>query len=147
MPRISAGLLMFRIHDGEVEVLLAHPGGPFFKNKDDGAWSIPKGEIDEGEDLLDAAQREFEEETGVKPSGPFIPLTPIKQKGGKIVHAWAFKGDCDPAANGQQYIYDGMAATVGKDDGVSRNRPNGILRSHGGESEDQSGAGSVYRRT
>jgi predicted NUDIX family NTP pyrophosphohydrolase len=98
MPRISAGLLMFRIHDGEVEVLLAHPGGPFFKNKDDGAWSIPKGEIDEGEDLLDAAQREFEEETGVKPSGPFIPLTPIKQKGGKIVHAWAFKGDCDPRA-------------------------------------------------
>ncbi len=89
---------MYRIHGGELQVLLAHPGGPFFKKKDDGAWSIPKGEIEEGEDLLEAAQREFEEETGVKSSGPFIPLTPIKQKGGKIVHAWAFKGDCDPSA-------------------------------------------------
>jgi predicted NUDIX family NTP pyrophosphohydrolase len=98
MARISAGLLMYRIRAGAVEVLLAHPGGPFFKNKDAGAWSIPKGEIDKGEDMLEAAQREFEEETGVKPSGPFIPLTPIKQKGGKIVHAWAFKGDCDPSA-------------------------------------------------
>jgi predicted NUDIX family NTP pyrophosphohydrolase len=98
MPRVSAGLLMYRIRDGKLQVLLAHPGGPFFKNKDDGAWTLPKGEIEPGEDLLEAAKREFEEETGVTPTGPFIELAPIKQKGGKIVHAWAFRGDCDPGA-------------------------------------------------
>ena len=97
MPRVSAGLLMYRIQDGKLQVLLAHPGGPFFKNKDEGAWTIPKGEIEPGEDLLEAAKREFEEETGVTPTGPFTALTPIRQKGGKVVHAWAFKGDCDPA--------------------------------------------------
>ena len=73
------------------------PGGPLFRNKDDGHWSIPKGEIEAGEDLLATAQREFTEETGLPPIGPFIPLQPITQKGGKIVHAWAFQGDCDPA--------------------------------------------------
>jgi predicted NUDIX family NTP pyrophosphohydrolase len=98
MPRLSAGLLMHRIQDGAIQVLLAHPGGPYFVNKDEEAWSIPKGEPDANEDLLVTAQREFEEETGVKPSGPFIPLKPIKQKGGKIVHAWAFEGNCNPAA-------------------------------------------------
>lgn len=98
MPRVSAGLLMYRIQDGELQTLLAHPGGPLFKNKDDGAWSIPKGEIEPGEDLLEAAKREFQEETGVVPTGPFIALTPVKQKGGKVVHAWAFKGDCNPVA-------------------------------------------------
>lgn len=98
MPRISAGLLMYRIRDGALQVLLAHPGGPLFRNKDDGAWSIPKGEIESDEDLLAAAQREFEEETSVRPTGPFVALAPIKQKGGKIVHAWAFEGDCDPQA-------------------------------------------------
>src|SRR5713101_65978 len=97
MSRISAGLLMYRIYGGTLQVLLAHPGGPFFKNKDEGAWSIPKGEIEPGEDLLEAAKREFEEETGVTPTDTFTALTPIKQKGGKIVHAWAFKGDCDPS--------------------------------------------------
>jgi predicted NUDIX family NTP pyrophosphohydrolase len=98
MPRVSAGLLMYSIQDGKFQVLLAHPGGPFFKNKDDGAWTIPKGEIEPGEDMLEAAKREFEEETGVTPTGPFIELTPITQKGGKIVYAWAFRGDCDPSA-------------------------------------------------
>ena len=97
MPRVSAGLLMYRIRDGKLQVLLAHPGGPYFKNKDELAWTIPKGEIEPGEDLLEAAKREFKEETGVTPTGPFIALTPIKQKGGKIVHAWAFNGNCDPA--------------------------------------------------
>jgi predicted NUDIX family NTP pyrophosphohydrolase len=96
MPRLSAGLLMYRIRDGSIQVLLAHPGGPFFAKKDEGAWTIPKGEPDADEDLLLTARREFEEETGIKPTGPFIPLKPIKQKGGKVVHAWAFKGDCDP---------------------------------------------------
>ncbi|MEI8375618.1 MAG: NUDIX domain-containing protein [Planctomycetota bacterium] len=99
MSRLSAGLLMYRIKGGVLRVLLAHPGGPYFVNKDDGAWTIPKGEPDTDEDLLVTAQREFEEETGVKPTGPFLPLKPIKQKGGKIVHAWAFEGDCDPAAS------------------------------------------------
>jgi predicted NUDIX family NTP pyrophosphohydrolase len=97
MPRFSAGLLMYRINNGVIEVLLAHPGGPFFCNKDDGVWSIPKGEPEPGEDLLRTAQREFEEETGLKPTGTLIPLNPIQQKGGKIVYAWAFEGDCDPS--------------------------------------------------
>ena len=98
MPRVSAGLLMYRMDDGTLQVLLAHPGGPFFRNKDEGAWSIPKGEIEPGEDVLEAAKREFEEEIGFTPTGPFIALTPVKQRGGKIVHAWAFEGNCDPSA-------------------------------------------------
>jgi len=97
MPRLSAGLLMYRIRDEAIQVLLAHPGGPYFVNKDDGHWSIPKGEPGPDEDLFHTAQREFEEETGLKPAGPFVALQPVKQKGGKLVHAWAFQGDCDPA--------------------------------------------------
>ncbi len=96
--KLSAGLLMYRLCEGVCEVLLGHPGGPFFQKKDAGAWSIPKGEIEADEDYLDAAKREFQEETGLVAEGPFIELTPIKQKGGKVVHAWAFAGDCDPAA-------------------------------------------------
>jgi predicted NUDIX family NTP pyrophosphohydrolase len=95
--RVSAGLLMFRRAKIDiVEVLLAHPGGPFFRNKDDGVWTIPKGEVQPDEDFLARAQIEFEEETGTKPSGNFIPLGSIKQKGGKTVHAWAFEGDLPP---------------------------------------------------
>lgn len=97
MPRLSAGLLMYRIKNGAIQVLLAHPGDPYFAKKDDESWSIPKGEPGPDEDLFLTAQREFEEETGLKPTGPFIPLQPVKQKGGKVVHAWAFEGDCDPA--------------------------------------------------
>jgi predicted NUDIX family NTP pyrophosphohydrolase len=94
-PRISAGLLMFRRREGQLELFLAHPGGPFFARKDDGHWTIPKVEPDEGEDdLLLTAKREFFEEVGIQPNeGPFIPLGNIQQKGGKIVHAWAFEGD------------------------------------------------------
>ena len=99
MPRLSAGLLMYRFRDGAPQVLLAHPGGPLFARKDLGVWSIPKGEPDDGEDLLVTAQREFREETGLTPQPPFLPLAPIQQKGGKIVHAWAFAGDCDPQTN------------------------------------------------
>lgn len=97
MPKVSAGLLMCRIRDGALQFLLAHPGGPFWKDRDAGAWTIPKGEIQQGEEPLAAAQREFEEEVGFKPRGRFIELAPITQKSGKIVHAWAFEGDCDPA--------------------------------------------------
>ena len=95
MPRISAGLLMYRIRDGRLHVFLAHPGGPYFVRKDEGSWTIPKGEPDPEEDLFETAKREFQEETGIVPSGPFIPLTPVTQKGGKIVHAWAFEADHD----------------------------------------------------
>jgi len=98
MPKMSAGLLMYRRRDGVLEVLLVHPGGPFFASKDEGAWSIPKGVVDEDEDPLSAARREFGEETGVGADGPFDPLTPIRQKSGKLVHAWAFEGDADPRA-------------------------------------------------
>lgn len=98
MSKVSAGLLMYRIQDGNLQVLLAHPGGPFFRNKDYGSWSIPKGEIEPDEDVLGAAKREFEEEIGINPEGPFIELAPMKQKGGKVVHAWAFEGDCDTSA-------------------------------------------------
>jgi predicted NUDIX family NTP pyrophosphohydrolase len=87
---------MYRLRDGEIEFLLVHPGGPFFRNKDAGAWTIPKGEIDEGEDPLLAAKREFREEVGIEPVGEFVELTPITQKGGKRVLAWAFAGNCDP---------------------------------------------------
>lgn len=96
MPKVSAGLLMYRLCDGVLQVLLVHPGGPFWRGKDAGAWTIPKGEIDPGEDALETAQREFREETGLTPHEPFVPLGSITQKSGKIVHAWAFEGDCDP---------------------------------------------------
>jgi predicted NUDIX family NTP pyrophosphohydrolase len=91
--RVSAGLLMFRRRDGELEVLLVHPGGPFFAKKDEGAWTIPKGEAALDEDFLTRAQIEFEEELGIRPHGNWIELGSIKQKGGKTVHAWAFEGD------------------------------------------------------
>ena len=98
MPKISAGLLVYRMRGGVLQVFLVHPGGPFWAKKDLAAWSIPKGLIDEGEDPLAAAQREFEEETALKVSGQFIQLTPVKLKSGKVVRAWAVEGDCDPSA-------------------------------------------------
>lgn len=91
----SAGLLVYRIRNNTTEVFLAHPGGPFFVKKDDGSWSIPKGEINDDEDALTAAKREFEEETGKPIDGDFIKLQPIRQKSGKTVHAWAVEGDVD----------------------------------------------------
>ena len=94
----SAGLLLFRRSSGQLELFLAHPGGPFWRGRDAGAWTIPKGLTEPGEDLLAAACREFEEETGVKPLGPFLPLASVRQKAGKVIHAWAWEGDADPAA-------------------------------------------------
>ncbi len=91
----SAGLLMYRVRDGVLEVLLAHPGGPYYRNRDDGCWTLPKGAIEEGEDFLSTARREFKEETGIVPTGEMISLASIRQKGGKTVHAWAFAGDWD----------------------------------------------------
>ena len=94
----SAGILLFRDTAGRLEVLLVHPGGPFWAAKDAGAWSIPKGRIDEGEDPLAAARREFEEETGTRATGEPRALEPRRQPGGKLVYAWAMRGDLDPAA-------------------------------------------------
>ena len=93
----SAGLLMFRRQGAQIEVLLGHPGGPFWAARHEGAWTIPKGGGDVGEDPLDTAIREFREETGFEPCGPYLPLGHITQRAGKLVRAWAFEGDCDPA--------------------------------------------------
>lgn len=98
MPKKSAGLLLYRMIGGYMEVLLVHPGGPFWANKDDGAWSIPKGEFDPGEDALNAAKREFREEMGLVAKGEYQPLKPLRQKGGKIVYAWAVQCDVESAA-------------------------------------------------
>ena len=95
IKRQSAGILLYRSTDSVPEVFLVHPGGPFWKNKDDGAWTIPKGEFDESEDPLSAAIREFNEETGFNIQGEFKPLSPIQQKAGKMVVAWAIEGNVD----------------------------------------------------
>jgi predicted NUDIX family NTP pyrophosphohydrolase len=95
-PNVSAGLLLFRRPNGRLEVFIAHPGGPFWRDRDVGAWTIPKGIVETGEDLLDAARREFVEETSIQPSPPFIPLGSIRQKAGKTIHAWGWEGDADP---------------------------------------------------
>ena len=97
MGKKSAGLLMYRRRSACIEVFLVHPGGPFWAKKDRGAWSIPKGEYTSAEDPLEAARREFREETGFAVQGEFRPLRPVKQPGGKVVSAWALEGDCDPA--------------------------------------------------
>lgn len=98
MPKASAGILMYRFDDGRLEVLIVHPGGPYNARKDEGAWSIPKGEFDPGEDPLRTALREFHEELGKRISGEFIRLQPVRQKGGKLVHAFAVEGDLDTDA-------------------------------------------------
>ena len=96
--RVSAGVLLYRVRDGALEVFLVHPGGPFWRRKDEGAWSIPKGEVEEGAEPLATALREFEEETGTALHGEGVPLSPVRQPGGKLVRAWAVEGDIDPAS-------------------------------------------------
>jgi predicted NUDIX family NTP pyrophosphohydrolase len=95
MPKQSAGILAYRKTSGRLEFLLVHPGGPFWQNKDEGAWSIPKGEFTTGEDPLEAARREFHEEIGTSIDGTFVPLEPVKQRSGKIVHSWLVEADVD----------------------------------------------------
>jgi predicted NUDIX family NTP pyrophosphohydrolase len=95
---VSAGLLLYRRVGTGLEVFLAHPGGPFWSRRDAGAWTIPKGLVEPGEDPLAAACREFEEETGIRPVGPFLPLGEVRQKAGKVVRVWAWEGDADSAA-------------------------------------------------
>jgi predicted NUDIX family NTP pyrophosphohydrolase len=95
----AAGLLMCRFENNTLQFFLVHPGGPFFKNKDDGVWSIPKGVPDsENESMLNVAIREFAEETGIKPDGDYFPIGSVQQKGGKVVHGWTFLGTWDPSA-------------------------------------------------
>ena len=96
MAKESAGIVLYRIREPDTEFFLVHPGGPFWKNKDAGGWSIPKGELSSGEELLAAAEREFFEETSHRLTGPFVPLGKIKTPGGKTIHAWATEGECDP---------------------------------------------------
>jgi predicted NUDIX family NTP pyrophosphohydrolase len=98
MKKKSAGLLMYHFNNGALELLLGHMGGPFWEKKDEAAWSIFKGEFADDENPFDAAKREFLEETGIEPVGDFIELTVIKQPSGKLVHAWAFEGNCDASA-------------------------------------------------
>ncbi|MFP9099264.1 NUDIX domain-containing protein [Flavobacterium sp. RHBU_24] len=95
--KTSAGILLYRLDVGEPQFFLVHPGGPFFTKKNEGWWTIPKGEPNDGEDLINCAIREFTEETGYTPIEPYFPLKPITQKGGKTVHAWAAAGNLDPA--------------------------------------------------
>lgn len=96
--KLSAGILLYRLRKGEVEVFLVHPGGPFWAKKDDGAWSIPKGEYGAGENPLSVAKREFQEETGFEIGGALHPLTALKQPSGKMISAWAVEGDVDPTS-------------------------------------------------
>ena len=95
---VSAGILLYRLAPGGPEVLLAHPGGPYFAGQDVGIWGLPKGLADPGEDLLAAARREFAEETGLVPQGPYLPLGQVTLRSGKVVHAWACRGDADPGS-------------------------------------------------
>jgi predicted NUDIX family NTP pyrophosphohydrolase len=97
MSKRSAGLLMYRIREGRLNVFLVHPGGPYWSKKNEGSWTIPKGEHEPNEEPLEAAIREFREETGFEVAGPFGELGSVRQKSGKVVLAWAFEGDCDPA--------------------------------------------------
>lgn len=95
MAKKSAGLVMYRYRNSILEIFLVHPGGPFWAKKDEGSWSIPKGEYSDDEEPFHVAKREFKEETGYDAEGDFLPLTPIKQPSRKIISAWAFEGDCD----------------------------------------------------
>lgn len=104
MLKDSAGLLMYKIVDSELKVFIVHPGGPFWKDKDEGAWSIPKGEIEEGEDTLSAARREVKEETGIEAKEPFIELGHVRQASGKIVYCWAYEGDWAGLLMGSAYV-------------------------------------------
>ena len=146
-PRRSAGILLWRTRaDGELEVLIGHPGGPFFAKRDDDVWSILKGEYDADEDPLTVARREFEEESGhVPPDGTPVPLGEVRQKGGKLVVAWALEGDLDPAAASLEHVPDGVAAALGSHDRRARDRPGGVVRPRHGEDEAQGRAASVPR--
>lgn len=131
---VSAGLLLYHRTGGELEVLLAHPGGPFWAHRDAGAWSIPKGLVEEGEDVLVAACREFEEETGLRPTGPFLSLGSVRQKAGKLIYAWAWQGDADRVAAGLRPMAQ-----------VSEGRSLRLVRPSDRAGEAESGPDGVHR--
>ena len=147
MPtRKSAGILLYRLVGDDLEVLLAHPGGPYFADRDGDVWSIPKGEPDSEEPLVDVAAREFEEETGHPvPDGPKIDLGSIVQKGGKVVHAWAVEGDLDPATAVSNTFEMMWPPKSGRMATVSRDRPGRLVRSNGGPPTDQGGPDTTPR--
>ncbi len=146
MPKLSAGLLLYRIGDGVVEVLLAHPGGPFWARKDEGAWSIPKGEYVEGEDPWTVAQREFQEELGkTPPDGPRIDFDPVKQPGGKVVTAFAVRGDLDLDGTFSNTFTLGVAEGIRKRQGLSRGRPRGLVSGRAGAVEAAEGSATAAR--
>src|SRR5438552_12650249 len=137
----SAGLVLYRVRDGKTEVLLVHPGGPFWKRRDEGAWSIPKGEMGPGESRLDVARREFQEELGVPlPEGEVLPLGSVRQAGGKVVHAWAAPGDHGCLAGLQQHVRHRVAAAIGQDAGISGSRQGSLVRPRCGTAHDPRGA-------
>ena len=142
--RRSAGILLWRTHDDVLEVLLGHPGGPFFAKKDAGAWGVLKGEMEPGEEPIEVARREFVEETGhALPEGPAIELGEIRQKGGKLVVAWAVEGDLDPAAATSNTFEMEWPPTVRTNAVVPGDRPRRVVRHGGGADRDQPGAGPV----
>ncbi|WP_434426352.1 NUDIX domain-containing protein [Nannocystis pusilla] len=146
MPKQSAGILLFRGHGPDLEVLLVHPGGPLWARKDAGAWTIPKGEFGPDEDPLTAARREFAEETGVALVGPFHALSPIRQRAGKVVHAWACRGDCDPAALRSNTFELEWPPRSGKRQKLPRGRPRGVLLAGRRALQDQPRPGRPPRR-
>jgi len=141
---VSAGVLAYRRRRG-LEVLLAHPGGPYWRSHDEGAWSIPKGVVESG-DLLACARREFNEETGLQADGDFVALTPRRQKSGKTVHAFAIEADLE-LSGCQQYFRNGMAAALGQDATLSRSRPDRLFHLARCTAQDLARTAAVHRGT
>jgi predicted NUDIX family NTP pyrophosphohydrolase len=135
----SCGILLFQRTEGGLRVLLAHPGGPFWAGKDDGAWSVPKGLPEQGETALETARREFREETGFEVEGSFIPLGELKQPGGKIIHAWALEHDLDVTR------IRSMATTVGQCQGIPRDRRGTLVQPRGSQAENHRRPGRIPR--
>ena len=146
VTRQSAGLVVHRTRNGMLEVFLVHPGGPLWRNKDAGAWSIPKGEFVDGEDALAAACREFEEETGARIEGSFVALAPIRQRGGKLVHAWAVEGDLAIEGLASNTFTMEWPPRSGRMQIVSRGGPLRLVRARRGAREDQRSAACAARR-
>ncbi len=144
--KLSAGLAMYRQTEGGLEILLGHPGGPFFRKKDVGSWSIPKGLVDGDEEPLAAARREFTEETGLPtPAEGYTSLGEVQQKSGKVVRAWAFEGRLRSGHHREQYLRARVAAALGPYSDLSRNRPRRFFYLCGRQAENQFRPGRVYR--
>jgi predicted NUDIX family NTP pyrophosphohydrolase len=127
MPKKSAGLLVYREPAEAIEVFLVHPGGPFWARKDDGVWSIPKGELEDNEDPLSAAKREFREETGIALDGDGRPLDPVRQPSGKAIYVWAMEHDIDPAGFKSNSFFPGVAPKIRALSRLSGNRSRSMV--------------------